>query len=279
LLYRSLMFTPGTHAERLLKSLNSEADALIWDIEDAVHPDDKPAAREVIQEVLEKMEGTPAKPIFIRINQIGTPWFEDDARLAGHPHVRGIVLPKTEKAADVEQALKLMGRNGELIALIETAVGIRDLQDILESPYITGVALGAVDLAVDLNLELTDSGAELLYAKSRIVTLARAAGVQGIFDSVFPDFQNSESLRTRACMTKTTGFNGQMCIHPVQIPIIHEVYTPNPLDVDWAKRVINALKNEAKGLGVFTVDGKMVDRPVIERAKQIHEAAKRWKLA
>ncbi|MBP1153747.1 MULTISPECIES: CoA ester lyase [unclassified Paenibacillus] len=279
MLYRTLMFTPGNRPDRLFKSLQSTADALIWDVEDAVHPDEKAAARTVIRDVLDSMDKAPPKPIFIRVNQVGTPWFEDDARLAGHPLVRGMLLPKTESAAQVEQAWKLMDRKGELIVLIETAVGVRDLEGILESPLITGVALGAVDLAVDLNLTLTDSGLELLYFKSRIVTLARAAGIQGIYDSVFPDFNNSDSLRIRAGLTKTTGFTGQMCVHPVQIPVITEVYTPAAQEIDWAKRVIHALENEAKGLGVFTVDGKMVDRPVIERAKQVHQAALRWNLA
>jgi len=274
--YRSLLFTPGTQKEKLLKSLNSHADALIWDLEDAVHPDEKIAAQATITEVFEELEGKPiAKPIFLRVNAFETPWYEEDVKLARCEGVAGILLPKTESKQQVGKSWELMGNRGAIITLIETACGILHLEEIAKAPAITGIALGAIDLAVDLDLTLTDSGWELAFARSKIVTVAKAFGIRGIYDSVFADIENESSLRKRASVARQFGFNGQMAIHPKQLSVIHEVYSPSEADIVWAKRVLDAVDQEAKGQGVFTLDGKMVDRPVIERAKQIYAAAQR----
>ncbi|MFD1861423.1 HpcH/HpaI aldolase/citrate lyase family protein [Planococcus chinensis] len=278
MIYRSLMFTPGTKKERLLKSVSSEADALLWDLEDAVHMDDKEGARETIRQALDELGDGPAKPIFLRVNQYGTPWYADDVKLARHENVTGIMLPKAESAAQVAETWEGMGASGELIVLVETALGIIRLEDIFSGPNVTGVAFGAIDYAVDADLTLTEAGLEALYARSRIVTYAKAAGIPGIYDTVFPDVHNGESLRTRAASARALGFNGQMAIHPKQLPIMHEVYSPSRDEIDWAVKVLDYAENEAKGAGVFMFDGKMVDRPIIEKAKQIYSAGERYQL-
>lgn len=278
MIYRSLMFTPGTKKERLLKSAGSEADALLWDLEDAVHPDEKAGAREVIREALDELGDKPSKPIFLRVNQFGTEWYEDDVLLARHENVTGVMLPKTESAEQAAKTWELMGSAGELIVLVETAVGIIRLEDIFSNPNVTGVAFGAIDYAVDADLTLTEAGLEALYARSRIVTYAKATGIPGIYDTVFPDVHNDESLRKRAVSARALGFNGQMAIHPKQLGIIHDVYSPSREEIDWAVKVLHHAENEAKGAGVFMLDGKMVDRPIIEKAKQIYSAAERYQL-
>ncbi|MBB5180284.1 citrate lyase beta subunit [Planomicrobium koreense] len=278
MIYRSLLFTPGTKKERLLKSINSGADALLWDLEDAVHPDEKASARNTIAEALDELAEKPATPIFLRINQFGTEWYREDAALAQHKYVTGIMLPKTESAEQAAETWQRMGSEGELIVLIETAVGIVRLEDIFSSPYISGVAFGAIDYAVDLDLTLTEPGLEALYARSRIVTHAKAAGIQGVYDTVFPDVHNAKSLQKRAASVRALGFNGQMAIHPKQLETIHGVYSPSQEQIDWAVKVLWHADNEAKGAGVFMLDGKMVDRPVIEKAKQIYAAAERYGL-
>lgn len=278
MIYRSLMFTPGTNKERLLKSVSSEADALLWDLEDAVHPDEKAAARAVIQEALDELEDKPAKPIFLRVNQYGTEWYAEDVKLARHENVNGIMLPKAESARQVQETWDGMGANGELIVLVETAAGIVRLEDIFSNPNVSGVAFGAIDYAVDADLTLTEAGLEAIYARSRIVTYAKAAGIDGIYDTVFADIHNTESLQKRAVSARALGFNGQMAVHPKQIETIHEVYSPSREDIDWAVKVLHHAEHEAKGAGVFMLDGKMVDRPIIEKAKQIYQAAERYQL-
>ncbi|WKA50811.1 CoA ester lyase [Planococcus liqunii] len=278
MIYRSLMFTPGTNKERLLKSVSSEADALLWDLEDAVHPDEKAAARAVIKEALDELEDKPAKPIFLRINQYGTEWYAEDVKLARHENVNGIMLPKAESARQVQETWDGMGANGELIVLVETAVGIVRLEDIFSNPNVSGVAFGAIDYAADADLTLTEAGLEAIYARSRIVTYAKAGGVEGIYDTVFADIHNTESLQKRAVSARALGFNGQMAVHPKQIETIHEVYSPSREDIDWAVKVLRHAEHEAKGAGVFMLDGKMVDRPIIEKAKQIYSAAERYQL-
>lgn len=278
MIYRSLLFTPGTKKDRLLKSIDSGADALLWDLEDAVHPDEKEYARKVIAEALDELGEKPAKPIFLRVNQVDTEWYSEDAALAQHEYVTGIMLPKTESADQAEETWKRMGSEGELIVLIETADGIVWLEEIFSNAHISGVAFGAIDYAVDLDLTLTETGLEVLYARSRIITHAKAAGIPGVYDTVFPDVHNTESLQKRAASTRALGFNGQMAIHPKQLETIHDAYSPSQDQIDWAIKVLGHADNEAKGAGVFMLDGKMVDRPVIDKAKQVYATAERYGL-
>lgn len=278
MIYRSLLFTPGTQKEKMLKSINSKADALIWDLEDAVHIDEKTHAQTVINETLSELEGKSKKPIFLRVNQYDTAWYNEDVKLGRHENVAGVILPKAETGEQVADTWKLMGESGEIIVLIETAVGLKNLEEIFDSPHVTGVAFGAIDFAVDLDLTLTETGLEALYARSRILTYAKAAGISGIYDTVFPDVHNAESLKKRATLTRAIGFNGQLAIHPIQISTIHEVYSPSQSSIDWAVKVLHHAENEEKGAGVFMLDGKMIDRPVIEKAKQIYNSARRYQM-
>lgn len=281
MIYRSLMFTPGTQKEKMLKSVTGKADALIWDLEDAVHIDDKPYAQTVISAALDELAEKPEKPekpIFLRVNQYNTTWYSDDVKLAKHANIAGVMLPKAENAQQVAETWKLMGESGEIIVLIETAVGLKNLEEIFENPNVTGVAFGAIDFAVDLDLTLTETGLEALYARSRIVTYAKAAGISGIYDTVFPDVHNADSLKKRATLTRAIGFNGQLAIHPLQISTIHEVYSPSQSAIEWATKVLHHAENENKGAGVFMLDGKMIDRPVIEKAKQIYNSAQRYQM-
>jgi citrate lyase beta subunit len=274
--YRSLLFTPGNHDYKMLKSLDSNADALIWDLEDAVHPDEKQAARETILRVLNQLSSMPSKPVYIRVNAETTPWFEEDVKLATHEYIRGIMLPKAETAYQVNTAWRILDGKKDIIIIAETAVGIRDLDDVLKSGHVSGVALGAIDLAVDQNLTLTETGLELVYARSRIVNLSVARGIRNIYDSVYPEIHDAEGLRNRAVIAKNSGFCGQLVIHPKQIDTVHEVYSPTPAEIEWAKRVIQAINQESKGMGVFTLDGKMIDKPVIDKAKQIYQMAQNF---
>jgi citrate lyase beta subunit len=125
-----------------------------------------------------------------------------------------------------------------------------------------------------------ESGLELLYSRSRIATLARAANVEGIYDSVFPDLENTSTLRRQAESVKNMGFTGQLAIHPSQLEIIHAVYSPSQQEIEWATRVLQAAdSSERNVLGVFILDGQMIDRPVMEQARRVYEVARRFELA
>lgn len=279
--YRSLLFTPGTDKKRLYKSLETEADAVIWDLEDAVHPNDKKLARQVIGNVLTELDdsGKDHKPILIRVNQIGSPWFEADMEVPAHREAAGVILPKAEGAEQLKQAYLLMNKeNGVLIPIIETAIGLVKVEEICSFDNLAGVALGAVDLAVDLDLVLTSASLELAYAKSRIVTYARAEGITAIYDSVFPDIKNEEGLREIGRFTRNCGFTGQMAIHPAQVTVINDIYSPNADEVKWATAIIEMIERDANGKGVFTFEGKMIDKPVIAKAQQIYQKATRFGL-
>lgn len=277
--YRSLLFTPGTAGEQLLKSLETDADALIWDLEDAVHPSDKDEARSTVQGVLDSFDKPHGRPVFLRVNAVGTPWFESDTKLAAHRAVNGVVLPKVEEAEHIA-AVRALAEEVETIAIIETARGLRNMEHTLESGHVAGVALGALDLAVDLGLTLTESGLELLYARSHIATLARAANAEGIYDSVFPDLENTSTLRRQAESVKNMGFTGQLAIHPSQLEIIHAVYSPSRQEIESATRVLRAAdSSERSRPGVFMLDGRMIDRPVVEQARRVYEVARRFGLA
>jgi citrate lyase beta subunit len=276
--YRSLLFTPGTARKLLYKSFETGADALIWDLEDAVHPSEKDSARSVIRDVLNSLDGSYEPPVYLRVNAAGSPWFEADAKLAAHRAVRGVVLPKTEEVQHVE-AVRALAGEAKIIIITETARGLRNLEWILTARHVSGVALGALDLAVDLGLTLTESGFELLYARSRITTLARAEGIKGIYDSVFPDLEDMSGLRARAESVKAMGFTGQLAVHPSQIEVIHDAYSPSEQEIEWATRVLQAVDSaEQSGQGVFTLDGRMIDRPVKEQARQTYEMARRFEL-
>jgi citrate lyase beta subunit len=263
------LFTPGTAREQLHRSLETKADALIWDLEDSVHPGEKDRARSTVRDVLDSFDKPPRCPIFLRVNAVGTPWFEADAKLATHRAVRGLVLPKVEGAEHIEAAMAL-ANGAEIIAIIETARGLRNLEHTLEPGHVSGVALGALDLALDLGLTLTESGLELLYARSRIATLARAANVEGIYDSVFPDLENTSTLRRQAESVKNMGFTGQLAIHPSQLEIIHAVYSPSQQEIEWATRVLQAAASSERNVqGVFILDGQMIDRPVMGQARRV----------
>lgn len=262
----------------MYKSFEAGADALIWDLEDAVHQSEKDSARLVIRDVLDSLGGSYGPPVYLRVNAVGSPWFEADTKLAAHRAVRGVVLPKAEEIEHVE-AVRALAGEVETIIIMETARGLRNLESVLTARHVSGVALGALDLAVDLGLTLTESGMELLYARSRIATLARAAGIKDIYDSVFPDLEDMSGLRARAENVKAMGFTGQLAIHPNQIEVIHDAYGPSEQEIEWATRVLRAAGSvERSGQGVFTLDGRMIDRPVVEQARQIHEMARRFEL-
>ncbi|MGH8783092.1 HpcH/HpaI aldolase/citrate lyase family protein [Paraburkholderia sp.] len=258
---RSYLFVPGNRPERFEKARAAGADAVILDLEDAVPPDAKPAARAA---VLAHVDAT--RPEFVRINSADTPWFADDvAALAGHPGVAGIVLPKAESRDQIGAVAAHAHAQLAVLPIVETAVGIAGIAALCEAPKVPRVLFGTLDFQIDLNLE--GDGDELLFFRSQIVLASRLAGIDAPVDGVSTALDDPVAIEFEARRARRLGFGGKLCIHPKQIDAVHRAYAWTDDEKAWAARVLAAV--HASGGSAVAVDGKMVDMPVILKAQRI----------
>jgi citrate lyase beta subunit len=263
---RSLLFAPGSDGRKLAKALTSVADAVVCDLEDAVAPADKDAAREVVAEALGSGSG-PAR--LIRVNATGTQWFDDDLALAATLPLDGIVLPKASP-----ESVEALGPDGPpVIAIVETAIGLRQAFETASKPRVAALMLGAVDLGAEVGLETRPDGQEILYARSKIAIDSTAAGRRGPFDVVHLDFEDDAGLEVQCRLARALGFRGKGCIHPAQLETVNRVFAPSAGEIEWARTVIAAFDGQSEG--VLSVNGTMVDRPVVERARRVLREAER----
>jgi citrate lyase subunit beta/citryl-CoA lyase len=274
-LFRSYLYAPGNDPRKIEKALASEADAVVLDLEDAVAPNRKEEARESVSEVL---RSRPAKPIFVRVNAPGSALAEEDIGAISGPHLSGLRLPKTESAEAVRgvaERLETLGCEAGIQCLIESALGLELAPEISRSHgRVVGIGLGEADLAADLGVR---DEAGLLYARSRVVATARAAGLPGPVQSVYTNVRDTDGLRQSTEVGKNLGFLGRSAIHPAQIPAINEVFTPTEEEVAEAERLLARLDESAgKGTGAFVLeDGRFVDKAVVESAR-LTLALARW---
>ena len=261
---RSLLFAPGDDERKLRRALESGADAIVADLEDAVAPSAKDAARELTRRLLSEPAGASAR--FVRVNAVGTPWFEDDAELVGGLAPDAVVLPKaTPDAADALAASGL-----PVIAIVETAIGVRLAFETASRPHVFALLLGAVDLGAQLGLETREDGLEIHYARSKLVLDCAAAGIRAPIDIVHVAIDDLDGLARQAELARSLGLRGKAAIHPAQVARINEVFTPSPAELDWARRVLDAGRAAAaQGRGVINLDGSMVDAAVLLRAARI----------
>jgi citrate lyase beta subunit len=269
---RSLLFAPGNDERKLEKALASEADAAVCDLEDAVPPDEKDAAREVTRRALLTAGKGPDRLLrMVRINAVGTPYWEDDQRAVQELGLDAVVLPKA-----TPEAVEALGQDGPpLIAIVETAAGLRLAYETASRPRVAALALGALDLGVELALEPREDGLEILYARSGLVVDSAAAGVRPPFDVVRLDWHDEAGLEAECRLAKSLGFGGKLCIHPSQLPVVNRVFGTATEDVAWARRVLEAYdEGVLTGRGAVALDGQMVDLPVVERARRILAEAK-----
>ena len=265
---RSLLFAPGSDEHKLRKALESPADGVVADLEDAVAQDEKAAARGVVRDVL----SSGARPVTaVRINGVDTPHFRDDLELVSELAPDVLVVPKASPDAVAE-----LGPNGPpVIAIVETAAGLRQAYETARSPRVEVLVLGAADLGAELGLEPRADGQEILYARSKVVVDSAAAGIRAPIDVVYLDLHDREGLEDQSRLARSLGFRGKACIHPGQIEVVNRVFAPTPAEVDWAQGVVEAFEEgERAGRGVVAHDGTMVDRPVVERARRILAEAK-----
>lgn len=275
---RSLLFLPGNTPNMLINGSCLGADAVIFDLEDAVSPAEKDAARILVRNTMTYMDFRGCERV-VRINGIDTPyWKEDlDEILPCRPDL--ILLPKTGSAADIREAdayitetekrLGLAAGAVGLVALIETALGVENAFAIASaSPRVAALFLGAEDLTADLRCKRTKEGREIEYARTRLVTAARAAGVD-VYDTPFTDVNDDEGIETDAALAKALGFTGKASISPRHVESINRVFSPSQAEIDYAYEVMETIRlAKEQGKGAVALRGKMIDAPIVERARQ-----------
>jgi citrate lyase subunit beta/citryl-CoA lyase len=260
---RSYLFAPGERPERFQKAYDSGADAVILDLEDGVASDNKVQAR---SEVIAWL--SPERPVYVRVNGPETQWFEDDLKAVGRrPGVRGIVLPKAESAEQVARVAAQTPGNVYMIPFVETAQGFWHAMDIARSPRVERLAFGSYDFQFDTGIQ--GDGEELLYAGSHLVIVSRVAGILPPVDGVTIEMDDPKKLKTDVDRARRLGFGAKLCIHPKQIDVVNAGFAPSKTEKAWAKEVLAAVA--AAGTGAIRFKGRMIDRPIIERAKRILE--------
>ena len=260
---RSALFVPATRADRISKALDSGADVVIVDLEDAVAPQDKEAARQALSEALEKLS-SPKAPLWVRVNA-GEPWQEADLALcARHTVVQSVMVPKAESAAQM-QAAHVAGGSKPVVALIETAVGYARRDELATHAAVARLAFGSIDFQLDMGI--SGEGEALLMFRSGLVLASRLAGLPAPLDGVTTEVNELEPVRADAARARAMGFGGKLCIHPRQVEPVNAAFSPSQAEIEWARCVVAAC--EASGGAAVAVQGKMVDKPVLLRAQAL----------
>jgi len=253
----SFLFVPGNRPDRYLKACASGAGSVIVDLEDAVAPAEKAAARRSLVEWL----GAGPR-VAVRVNAPGSEWFIDDVRACAHEAVSAIVLPKAESAQDVERVTAICGAR-PVLPMIETARGLWHALAVAQAPNVRSLLFGSLDFQADLRA----SDDDLLLARSQLVLVSRVAGIEPPVDGVTQAIDDPELLRRECRRARQLGFGGKLCIHPRQVDVVNRCFAPSAEDRAWAQRVVDAFAQSSGNAARF--DGKMIDRPVLLRAQAI----------
>jgi len=256
---RSYLFVPGDRPERIAKALASGADAVIVDLEDAVAPASKLAARDAVAGVLDATQ-----PLVLRINGADTAFFGDDARLAAHPAVAAVMLPKASAAEAVAMLRAACGAK-PVLALIESAAGVDNAAALARTEGVARLVFGSIDLQLDL--DIADDDLALLAFRSQLVLASRVANLPAPVDGVTTALDDAARIDAEARRARSLGFGAKLCIHPRQVPIVNAAFSPSEAELTWARRVVDAAS--AAGGAAVAVDGRMVDAPVLARARRL----------
>jgi citrate lyase subunit beta/citryl-CoA lyase len=276
--HRSFLFAPGNHPRRVEKSLSLAADAVILDLEDAVANNEKVPARSLVVDAL----GRPRRcQAYVRVNALGTDWSFGDLEAVVVPGLDGIVLPKVESASDlhtVEWMLSSLERlRGlkpgaiDLMPIIETAKGYVALESIVRSgTRVRRVAFGAGDFTFDAGIRWSSAETELLPYRSGIVVQSRAAGLEPPIDTVWVDLRNAQGFERCVQHVKDLGFQGKMCIHPDQVPVVNQAFRPSEAELARARKMVAAFEEaERQGLAAIQVEGQFIDYPIVYAAQRV----------
>ena len=280
---RSMLFLPGNTPNILQNGDALGADAVIFDLEDAVAPDQKDAARILVRNTMTYLDFSGVE-IIVRINSVDTDFWKKDLETILPLKPALIMPPKSSCAEDVltvdaymsqlEHRLGFACNTVRLIPLIETALGVENAYQIAScTPRVAAIFLGGEDLTADLQCKRTKESQEIEYARSRMVCAARAAGVD-VYDTPFTDVNDDEGIRIDAEKAKSLGFTGKSAISPRHVPVINAVFSPSQRDIDYAYEVMEAIRRgKEEGRGAVALRGKMIDAPVVSRAKRVIETA------
>jgi citrate lyase subunit beta/citryl-CoA lyase len=280
--FRSFLFAPGNHPRRVEKCLTLGADAVILDLEDAVANAEKVGTRAIVVEALSRPR--PCRG-YVRVNSLGTQWSHGDFVAVVAKGVDGIVLPKVECAADLQTGEWLLGalerEHGvpegsiDLVPIIETAAGYCNIAEIARAARRTRrLAFGAGDFTLDLGITWSADESELLPYRSTLVAQSRAAGLEPPIDTVWVALNDREGFARSVQRAKALGFQGKLCIHPEQVPVVNECFRPTESELSHARRVLDAFAQaECDGLAAIQVDGQFVDYPIVYRAQRLIERA------
>lgn len=283
-LRRTMLYVPGSNPSMLAEAHIYGADSLMFDLEDSISLLEKDSARLLVYNAIKSIDYGETE-IVVRINGLDTPYGRNDIEAMVRAGADVIRLPKTETAKDVIDVEKIIEDTElkigipigttKIMGAIESPLGVINAMKIATaSTRMIGIALGAEDFVTNMKTKRSPSGVELLYARSQILIAARAADIYAL-DTVFSDVNNEEGFRNEVKLIKQLGFDGKSIINPRQIAPVHEIYAPTAKEIDHAKKVIGAIKEaEEKGLGVISLNGKMIDKPIVERAERILELSK-----
>lgn len=274
-----MLYIPGNNPAMIQQGGVYGADSILLDLEDAVALNQKDAARILVRNMINVIDFYESE-VCVRVNHLSTPFGLADLEAIVPLQPSAIRYPKTESAEEVAELLQIIEKIEDLHglthtkmtlhAMIETAMGVQNVFDIASKfDRVDAITIGGQDLTADMNIVYTPDGAGIDFARKRIVMAAKASHID-VIDTVFPDVNDEEGLRRETEYAKAIGFTGKAVINPRQIEIIHEVYTPTEEEIRKAYRIIKEFKtNSAAGVGVFAIDGKMIDAPVVARAEYI----------
>jgi citrate lyase subunit beta/citryl-CoA lyase len=280
---RSLLFVPGHRARFYEKLAEFRPDAVIVDLEDAVPPNEKPLARTMVRERL----GSPlltGMQVFVRVNSVDSPFFRDDVRGVVAAGLDGIFLPKASTPDQLRDANMLLAQTEmrvglplgtvRIVPIVETVRGALNARELaIASPRVLALAFGAEDFSLDLGVERSRDGIETRYPRAQVAMAAHDAGRLAI-DTPWTAIDDQEGLLRETSEGRQFGYVAKQAIHPSQIPLIHQVFTPTAEEAAWARRVVDAYAEAiGRGTGAINLDGKLIDVPMVERARRVLERA------
>jgi len=278
-----MLYVPGNNPNMVKDAHIYRSDSVMFDLEDSVSVQEKDAARFLIFRALKSIDYENTETV-VRINGLNTPFGVDDVKAMVRARPDVIRLPKTETPDDIKAVDKLISEvekaagieegSIKLFAAIENAKGVVHAYQIaLSSPRLVGIAFGAEDFVTNLNTQRSKGGLELFTARQEILMASRAAGLHAI-DTVFSDVNDDEGFRREVELIKSMGFDGKSVINPRQVSMVHEIYTPTMEQINSARKILRAIEQaESEGSGVASVNGKMIDKPIVERARRTLELA------
>ncbi|KMO19076.1 HpcH/HpaI aldolase/citrate lyase family protein [Methylobacterium platani] len=259
---RSYLFCPGDRPERFDKALASGADRVVLDLEDAVLPDAKAAARDTLADWLARAAPGAA---MVRVNAAGTPWHADDvAALAGLPGLAGLMLPKAEQPDQIRSLRAVLAPERTIVALVETVRGIAGLRALAGAEGLDRLAFGSVDFCTETGIR--GQGRELDFVRGQLVLESVLAGLRAPVEGVTVAVKRDDVLAEDVARARSFGFGAKLCIHPSQVAAVNAGLSPSEDEIAWARRVVEA---SATGPGAIVVDGKLVDRPILLQAEAI----------